>query len=346
MDLSPRHARISMSPACNMSCEYCDGPKDRQQLWAMEDFRGSPLSAGIISTETYRKIISALQEVGVSGIAMTGGEPFLNKDWDKIADHAKEVWMKNVNITTNGLLLHSYLDNKWKIPDSVTLLNISLDTFDPEVFQRVTRTGNLARVTSWLRKLKECNPELPIRANKVWLRSTSGDLPEYIKECENLGVFRDVNLLSLIRKSHRDQEFVEREFISAEEIMAVLEKELGCTFATDAKYEFRSMSPGWLQIVVKDTNLTMRAPECEKCPMYCQEGFYTIRVATDWTMMTCWDYSAKTSPIPIIDAKKAIQNETLVDELREMVEVLKKSSLEKTLKKFFNFHKMNVPWYQ
>jgi molybdenum cofactor biosynthesis enzyme MoaA len=57
----------------------------------MEDFRSTPLNAGIISTAIYTKIISALQEVGVSGIAMTGGEPFLNKDWDKIADHAKDV---------------------------------------------------------------------------------------------------------------------------------------------------------------------------------------------------------------------------------------------------------------
>jgi len=347
MDLSSRNIRVALSNSCNMNCNYCDWPsknRPEDKPWAMEDYRSKNLSYWNITTDTYKEIIKILNNTWFWWIALTWWEPFLNNDWDKIADYSREIWMQRVNITTNWMLLEKYIKENWKLPNSLTLLNISLDTYNPEYFNYITWwVWKLDKVINWLKLAKITNPSLKIRANKVWLKSSVSGLIDYIKFCENIWVIDEINLLSLIRKSDNDNKFFEKEYISAEKIISILKDSWIIDYYLDERQEYRLKSKKWLEIIIKDTNLTMRTKDCDSCELYCQEWFYTVRVATDGTIMTCPDYSSKKAAIDIVNASENINNpDLLTNKIQKLVDVLLWAKVENTMDKFVKFHWINI----
>jgi len=329
--LNRRRARIAISPFCNLNCIYCDGPKSRKddRLGAMEDFRSKPLKQGTVNTGTFVKIIEALHKAGFSGITLTGGEPLLNPEWDEIVKKSKQLGMTQICLTTNGTLLNSYLQKNEHLPKELTLLTISFDTFDAEEFKLITRGAKLKQIISGLKMVKRNNPELKIRTNKVVMRYNLKSLVEYIKLCEKSKIIDEINLLNLILKDPRDSHgkiFFEKEFVFPSEIIKFLSKKGGYNFLMDSKYEFIASTPKGLLITVKDTNLTLRNACYNKCPIYCQEGFYTIRVASDGTIRTCMDYK---NELPFIDGPKELERGYLLKNSKKLYRCLKLLNFKK-----------------
>lgn len=342
--LKKRKIRVAISPFCNLNCLYCSklrGEK-RSKFGAMEDFRGKPLNQGVISTETTVKIIEALHRVGFEGVTFTGGEPLLNPEWDIIIRKSKEIGMSQICLTTNGTLLGSYLHLQKKMPKELTLLTVSLDSFNPLEFEFNTGGAKLDKVIEAVKMVKKCNPKLTIRVNNVVMRKNFKSLPQYIEYCEKLGVIDQINLLNLILKEPRnkiDKKFFEKEFVFPSEIVNFLSKEMGYHFYLDEKYEHRTKTTKGIEIIVKDTNLTLRNIQCEKCPIYCQEGFYTVRVATDGTIRTCIDYY---NELPFIDGAVELAKGTLIKKLREIIKTFERVELKYTLNTFFKKYKIRL----
>jgi len=342
--LNRRRARIAISPFCNLNCFYCDGPKSRKynRPGAMEDFRSKSLNQGTINTDTFVKIIEAFHKVGFSGVTLTGGEPLLNPEWDEIVKKSKAMGISQICLTTNGTLLNSYLQKNKRLPEELTLLTISLDTFDAEEFKSITGGAKLEQIINGLKMVKKNNPKLKIRTNKVVMRYNLKSLVEYVKVCEKSKIIDEINLLNLILKDPRDsreKKFFEKEFVSPSAIIKFLSEKGGYNFLMDSKYEFITSTPKGLLIIVKDTNLTLRNTYCNKCPIYCQEGFYTIRVASDGTIRTCMDYKNK---LPFIDGPKELERGLLVEKLKKIVQIFETVKLQKTLKKFFKRYKIRL----
>lgn len=332
--LDKRNIRVAVSPFCNLNCIYCDGQKNRQpdKPGAMEDFRRKPLNQGVITTNEFIEIIRALHLSGFNGIALTGGEPFLNPEWDIIVDKSKEIGMSRVGVTTNGILLNAYLKKNERLPKGLTLLTLSLDTIDPYRFKAITGQDKLGEIIKGIKVAKKDNPKLIIRANKVVLRSDMKFLLDYIKFCEKTGVFDEINLLNLVLKEHRSKNFFEKEFISALGILDFFSKNTKYKFSIDKKYEYNTELPSGLKIILKDTNLTLRNNRCANCPIYCQEGFYTARVATDGNITACPDYR---SELPSIDGVAELKREELFNEVNRLVKTFETVKLKKTLNDFF-----------
>lgn len=339
--LSIRNARIAVSPACNLDCVYCDNsePRTTMRPGAMEDFRRTPLQEGTIDTKTYVEIIKALYLSGFQGVTLTGGEPMLNRDWGLIVNKAKEIGMSRVGVTTNGTLLNSYLERKGHLPEGLTLLTISLDTNDAHRFKEITGKDKLGSIMERLVAAKKDKPDLIIRTNKVTMRTDLVLLPEYIKFCENSGVIDEINLLNLILKDPKSKDFFEKEFVSAQEVMEFLSYHSIGDFSMDEKYEFVTKTASGVKIIVKDTNLTMRGEMCKNCPIYCQEGFYTVRVATDGNITTCIDYHAK---LPSIGGRLELKNNNLTDSVNRLVQDFGELKLAKTLDHFFAKYNIKV----
>jgi molybdenum cofactor biosynthesis protein A len=118
-----------------MRCNYCVPHGDFGQLKESTKMNAKELLA----------IASLFVENGIKKIRLTGGEPLLRKDFREIAVGLSE---KNVElaISTNGLLLHHYLDDFEKI--GLKKINISLDTLSPEAFKNITASGKLSTVVS------------------------------------------------------------------------------------------------------------------------------------------------------------------------------------------------------
>jgi len=331
--LKNRSIRVALSPSCNLNCVYCDGPQGREpdKHGAMEDFRSKPLSSGVIEAETYIKIIKALYLSGFTGVTFTGGEPFLNPDLDVIINKVKDLGISNVGITTNGMMLDGYIQRNGHLPSGLTLLTISLDTIDPVEFRKITRNGNFKKIVKGLKAVKKNNPLLTIRANKVILRSTINSLPGYIEFCENNNI-NEVNFLNLILKNPHEKSFFEKEFVSSQEVLEYLNAKAKYNFILDDKYEFQTILPSGLRIILKDTNQTLRNSLCNKCPIYCQEGYFTVRVATDGTISTCPDYNNK---LPYIDGPLELKNGVLQQKMGYLARVLISTEMENTLEAFF-----------
>lgn len=328
-----RTIRVAISAFCNFNCVYCNGHNSRKpgKPGAMEDFRRKSLKHGVISTKETIEIINTLRLAGFDGVTLTGGEPLLNPEWDKIVNASKEMGMSRICVTTNGMLLNTYLKKNKYFPRGLTLLAISLDTINSDRFKTITGYDKLKEIIKSVKTIRKNNPKLIIRANKVVMQSDMKFLLKYLKFCEKIG-FNEVKLLSLILKDNKDKKFFEKEFVFVSDILDFFSKHTKYKFSIDEKHEHISKLPSGLKIILVDTNPTLRNDSCVNCPIYCQEGFFTVRVATDGNITTCPDYKSK---LPLIDGSIELKKGTLSNRVNELVQVLKTVKLEKTLNKFF-----------
>ena len=86
----------------------------------------------------------------------------LNKNWDKIIENAHKIGFERNEITTNGILLGKYFNEKGKLPEGLSLIKVSLDTIDEEKFKEETGGGNLSTV---IESVKTVSPYITVRAN-------------------------------------------------------------------------------------------------------------------------------------------------------------------------------------
>lgn len=97
---------------------------------------------------THEEIIYLAKEfvkLGVNKIRLTGGEPLIKKNIEKIIRELTALPIQ-LGITTNGILLDKYIDLLKEC--GVKDLNISLDTLDKDKFTEMTRRDYYDRVMS------------------------------------------------------------------------------------------------------------------------------------------------------------------------------------------------------
>ena len=92
----------------------------------------------LLSTEEILKIVKAFEELGVTKVKITGGEPLVRKDIiELIASIKKMAGIQEVSITTNGVLLEKMIDDLEQA--GLDSINISLDTLKPAQYALMTR---------------------------------------------------------------------------------------------------------------------------------------------------------------------------------------------------------------
>jgi cyclic pyranopterin phosphate synthase len=96
----------------------------------------------MLSFEEIMRIVSIMAELGIRKIKVTGGEPLVRRGVAAFLKALKALSMiEKVTLTTNGILLGSYLKeaetfSQGSLPDGI---NISLDALNPQRFKRITR---------------------------------------------------------------------------------------------------------------------------------------------------------------------------------------------------------------
>ncbi len=331
--------RVAISSECNLNCIYCEGSAGYRadKPGAMEDFRKNPKKYGNINTKTLLDIVRLFREEGFVGFTLTGGEPLLNKDWDKIVKKVSDIGMSRVEITTNGILLESYLQKKGKLPQGLTLVKISLDTIDSVRFKKITGGSDINNV---IRVVKKISPYVKMRANKVLLRSDLDNLVDYFNFCHKIG-FQEVSLLDLIiyanRSGSKEKVFFEKEYVSFPEVRKYLFKNLGIDFNNTHKYGHAFILPNGLKVIMKDSHLAARNENCSNCPIYCQEGIYTVRIGTDGNITMCPDYKAE---LLSIDGPIELKKGTLSKKIKEMVLVFNSAKKIKPFEEYLKRHNL------
>jgi GTP 3',8-cyclase len=133
-----RDLRISVTDRCNFRCSYCM-PKEVFD----EHHRFLP-HAALLSFEEIARLARIFVSLGVQKIRLTGGEPLLRRDLERLISMLSELRSTEgrpveVTLTTNG----SALTHKAKALKNAGLrrVTVSLDALDDAIFQQMNDVG-------------------------------------------------------------------------------------------------------------------------------------------------------------------------------------------------------------
>jgi len=145
------YLRLAITDRCNFRCQYCMPVKgaaivDRKELLTFK--------------EMYR-IIRVLSELGVDKVRLTGGEPFVRRDFINFLESlAFNDRLKSINLTTNGALVGKHIEKLVSL--GITNINLSIDSLDKEKFNRITRRNAFDNVYETLQNLQQSNINLKL----------------------------------------------------------------------------------------------------------------------------------------------------------------------------------------
>lgn len=123
------YVRLAVTDRCNLRCQYCMPAHGidivpRQELLTFK--------------EMYR-LIRVLTELGVNKVRLTGGEPFVRKDFVGFLEMLSyNDLLDAINITTNGALISHHIGKIEKL-EKVKNINLSIDSLQREKFAKITR---------------------------------------------------------------------------------------------------------------------------------------------------------------------------------------------------------------
>lgn len=164
-----------VTSSCNLSCPHCYA-----RAFEKKDPHDLPF-------ESWKKIIETLSRAGVHGIIITGGEPLLRDDLEKIILEAKHNDL-GVSLITNGALLTEKRLASL-VSTEISPIMISLDNSTPEghdTFRGLT--GLFVRIRNAVSFLKEHSTGVMLIAalTRYNIRKTG----EIVETAHNLGVNR------------------------------------------------------------------------------------------------------------------------------------------------------------
>ena len=123
------YVRLAVTDRCNLRCQYCMPAHGidivpRQELLTFK--------------EMYR-LIRVLTELGVTKVRLTGGEPFVRKDFVGFLEMLSyNDLLDAINITTNGAMISHHIKKIEKL-DKVKNINLSIDSLQRDKFAKITR---------------------------------------------------------------------------------------------------------------------------------------------------------------------------------------------------------------
>lgn len=145
------YLRVSVTDKCNLRCRYCM-PQEGITRLAHDD---------ILRLEEWARIIRIMQELGITKVRFTGGEPLVRKNLIQLIKdvHALD-GISQIAMTTNGILLGEQAADLREA--GLTHVNISLDTLNPRTFEEITRVDALNQVLSSIEKALQAGLQVKI----------------------------------------------------------------------------------------------------------------------------------------------------------------------------------------
>jgi cyclic pyranopterin phosphate synthase len=144
-----------------------------------EEYHFTPPSQ-LMQADEIESLAKIFVSLGVNKIRLTGGEPLVRKDADKIILSLSKLPVK-LTLTTNGSRLNEFIDVLEEA--NIRSLNISLDTLQSEKFQLITRRDQFKKVYDNIKLLLKKN--FHVKVNMVVMKglneSEINDFVEWTK---------------------------------------------------------------------------------------------------------------------------------------------------------------------
>ena len=157
------YLRLSVTDRCDLRCTYC--MPEKMQFLPRKD---------VLSLEELHKLALGFIDRGITKIRLTGGEPLVRRDvieliralGRKLGDGLEEL-----TLTTNGTQLALFAGDM--AAAGVERINVSLDTLDPALFERLSRRDRLNHVLRGIAAASEAG--LKVKLNTVALKGLNQD---------------------------------------------------------------------------------------------------------------------------------------------------------------------------
>mgnify|MGYP002626170359 CR=1 FL=1 len=171
-----RYLRLSVTDRCNLRCTYCQSPAQVRYI-PHED---------ILQYEEMLRCVRILHAYGIQKVRLTGGEPFARKGCADFLLRLRESFPDlDLRLTSNGTLLEEYFPLFKKI--HVDAVNISLDSFDEDVYEKITGQHLLKTVLKAIDSLVCLG--ITVKINAVALNGiTKNSLDDFIYMANHYGI--------------------------------------------------------------------------------------------------------------------------------------------------------------
>lgn len=172
------YLRVSVTDKCNLRCVYCMPEAGLPWLPKSE----------ILAYEEIAALVAAAASVGVRSVRLTGGEPLVRKNLDRlVADIAAIDGIEDISLSTNGMLLAEQIDAL--AAAGLRRVNISLDTLRADRFEQIARRPGLDRVHAGI-QAAIARGLAPLKINCVVMRGQNDDeIEAFARLTRDLPVF-------------------------------------------------------------------------------------------------------------------------------------------------------------
>ncbi len=126
-----RKLRLSVTDRCNFRCDFC---MPTAPVWLDQ--------SDILTFEEITRVASITSRMGVSSIRLSGGEPLVRKDLEKLVKMLVGLpGIKVVALTTNGALLKQKAQALKE--SGLHCVTVSLHSLKPERYHAITGTRDM-----------------------------------------------------------------------------------------------------------------------------------------------------------------------------------------------------------
>lgn len=165
----PLSGVFEMSPVCNLSCKMCYVRRTEQEVKAH--------NRPILTLSQWKELGDKAFEAGTLFLLLTGGEPFLYKDFRELYEylHAKGFL---ISINTNGTLID---DGTVKLLSEMppARVNVTLYGAGSDTYKRLCGVGLYDKVTENIDKL--INAGICVKLNCSLTPENAGDIENIVK---------------------------------------------------------------------------------------------------------------------------------------------------------------------
>ena len=185
-----RDLRLSLTDRCNFRCLYCLPETEAAQNFYRGHWAHLPNSAPIVqqwvpkthilSFEEIERVVRLAVGLGIRKIRLTGGEPLLRHDLEKLVARIAAIpGIEDLAMTTNGFL---FPQKARALRDAgLRRVSFSLDSLDRANFRKITGRDGLGEVLESIRLASELGFH-PVKVNAVVIREINDHEVETLAE--------------------------------------------------------------------------------------------------------------------------------------------------------------------
>ncbi|HEX3917279.1 MAG TPA: GTP 3',8-cyclase MoaA [Caulobacteraceae bacterium] len=204
------YLRVSVTDRCDLRCVYC-----------MSEHMAFLPKAEVLTLEEIDRIASAFVALGTRKLRLTGGEPLMRKGVmglvRRLSRHLAGGALDELTLTTNGTRLAEFAPELAAL--GLRRINVSLDTLKPDLFARLTRGGDLAKVLAGIAAAQAAG--LAVKINTVALaHDNAAEIPALIQWAHGQGM--DVTLIETMPLGEIEADRTEQ-YLSLEAVRRELE---------------------------------------------------------------------------------------------------------------------------